>query len=124
MPEADRWQQLKDIFQSALEQPAQERDAFVDAACGEDGELRREVRSLLSAQRDAQGFLSQPVAAGADPPEPARTRIGAYRVLGEVGRGGMGVVYRAVRDDNVFQKAVALKVLRGGAGAEHVRRFE
>jgi non-specific serine/threonine protein kinase/serine/threonine-protein kinase len=125
MPEADRdrWQQLKDVFQAALDRPAEERGAFVDEACGGDAELRREVSSLLSAQQDMKGFLSQPALASVGPVEVEGRRIDAYRVLGELGRGGMGVVYRAVRDDSVFQKAVALKVVHGGADPEHVRRF-
>jgi serine/threonine protein kinase len=117
------WQRVKDVFQSALERPEPERAGYLDSACGADASLRREVESLLGAHREAGGFLSQPPA----PPGAAVVegrRIGPYRVLGAIGHGGMGVVYRCVRDDDVFQKTVALKVVPGGARPEHLQRLE
>ena len=117
------WQRVKDVFQAALERPEPERPGYLDSACGTDVALRREVESLLGAHREAGGFLSQP----ASPPDAALAdgrRIGPYRVLGAIGRGGMGVVYRCVRDDDVFQKTVALKVVPGGARPEHLQRLE
>src|SRR5215470_5019015 len=122
MSDAAGWPLVKDVFQAALDRPPEERAAFLDSACAGDDALRREVESLLVAQREAGAFLSRPAALPA-PPELEGRRVGPYRVLGPIGRGGMGVVYRAVRDDDVFRKTVALKVVAGGASAEHLRRL-
>jgi len=123
MADVARWQHVKGVFQQALERPRDARPAFLDEACGSDGALRREVESLLAAERNAGDFLSRPAGSLLDPPDAHGRRIGPYRVLDTVGRGGMGVVYRAVRDDDVFHKTVALKLVHGGAGAEYLRRL-
>ena len=120
---ADRWQQLKDVFQRALECSEETRRAFLDKACAGDPTLRGDVESLLASHAESEGFLSEPgfitvptgdagpdVVAGDDP-----QRVGRYRILGQAGRGGMGTVYRAVRDDDTFHKTVALKLVRAAA---------
>jgi tetratricopeptide (TPR) repeat protein len=119
---ADRWQQLKDVFQQALECPLGTRRAFLDKACAGDPTLRGDVESLLASHAASEGFLSQPgfigvpsVEAGADGVGDEPRRVGRYRILGLAGRGGMGTVYRAVRDDDTFQKTVALKLVRAAA---------
>src|SRR5262245_46782160 len=121
------WRRLKRVFNEALEQPGDARDAFLDRECAADADLRAEVESLLAAHDEADGFLSRPAMdeARAAPPTLEGRRIGAYRILGEIGRGGMGVVYRAVRDDDAFQKTVALKVVRGhGAWSDVENRLQ
>jgi eukaryotic-like serine/threonine-protein kinase len=120
MPE-DPWPRVKALFQEALDRAPKERDAFLAESCLGDPALRQEVESLLASHEEAAGFLE----GGALPaPSWEGRRVGAYRILGEVGRGGMGTVYRAVRADDEFQKEVALKVVRGGRGAtELVKRF-
>jgi len=120
--DVDRWQRVKGVFDAALEQPAAERATFVGQACDGDEALREEVLSLLRAHEQAGSFLSVPALATFDRDWTGR-RIGPYQVLGEVGHGGMGVVYRATRDDDVFQKIVALKVVHDDAGPEAARRF-
>src|SRR5262245_16187741 len=115
----ERWQRLKRVFHDALDQPATARVAFLDRACGGDAEMRTEVESLLASHDEADEFLSRPAIEEVGRASPAKLegrRIGAYRILGEIGRGGMGVVYRAVRDDDAFHKTVALKVVRGQGG--------
>ena len=116
------WQRVKGVFQAALDRPPEARAAFLDTACGDDLDLRREVKSLLGAEERAGAFLSQPAASTTEE-EVAGRRIGPYRLLGKIGEGGMGVVYRAVRDDDVFRKTVALKIAHGSAGPEHLRRL-
>jgi eukaryotic-like serine/threonine-protein kinase len=113
MPE-ESWPRVKELFQEALDRPPQQRDAFLAEACASDPDLRGEVLSLLASHDEAEGFLE-----GAALPAASweGRRVGAYRILGEVGRGGMGTVYRAVRADDEFQKEVALKVMRGGRDA-------
>ncbi len=127
----DRWKQVKGVLGAALDRPAEERGALVDAACGGDAELRTEVESLLASATAAHEFLEtadrpallRPPAEGR-PEARAGARIGPYRVLSEIGRGGMGAVYLAERDDQEYRKQVAIKLVRGDAdSASVVRRF-
>ncbi len=111
----DGWQQVKDLFAKARALPTTRRDALLDSAA--DPWLRREVASLLAADRRADGFLDPP---GAAPP-PAKA--GPYRLLDCLGSGGMGQVYLAVRDDGSFQKRVAVKLLPAAAEPALQQRF-
>ncbi len=113
----DRWQRLKALFSEAQSLTPDERPGFLEGACGDDRELRSDLESLLGAEQIAGAFLEIPAVevllgdVQASAPSPLGRRFGAYRVLSEIGRGGMGVVYRAVRDDDAFHKEVALKLL-------------
>ena len=101
-----RYDVAKSLFVRALEQPAGERDAFVEREAGNDAELRREVEELLAFHEDTRSGIDALPAHDA-PPE----QVGPWRIEGELGRGGIGVVYLARRGD---EPPVALKVLRGG----------
>jgi eukaryotic-like serine/threonine-protein kinase len=111
---ATRWALVKRLFEGALAVSGAERAAFVREGCGDDEELRQEVMSLLESHEQADGFLADATgSAPAGGSEPAAgSRLGPYRILGLVGRGGMGDVYQAVRDDDHFKKVVALKLVR------------
>ncbi len=117
-----RWQQVRDILASAIALPLAERGNYVEQVCTGDPDLRSEVDSLLRSHEQAgDGFLNTPAAdlKGAMTDVTARSsrigrRIGVYQVIEEIGRGGMGEVYRAVRADGLYQKEVAIKLVRGG----------
>jgi len=125
MVTAERWGEVKAVLDGALEKAPGERTAFVAAACGEDSELRAEVESLLAFEEGSAGFIEEPLFgrfAGGPGLEEGQ-RVGPYRVVREIGRGGMGAVYLAVRADEEFDQRVALKLVGTGSAAEIVRRF-
>jgi serine/threonine-protein kinase len=129
----ERWRRVEPILDRALELPPEQRTAFLDQACAGDAVLRMDAEALLDAERRSTEFLEAPAAAfllAADAlPMPARpsnagTIIGSYRIVRELGAGGMGTVYLAERADGQFDQRVALKLIRGGAAsADLVRRF-
>jgi eukaryotic-like serine/threonine-protein kinase len=130
---SDRFHRADAVFDRALDLPTEERAAFVARECAADPDLLAAVHRLLSAYDRSGNFLESPAAAIAapliDPPSGAGTpdapaHVGPFRVVREIGRGGMGAVYLAERDDGQFEQRVALKLVRGGFGSEHlVRRF-
>src|SRR5262245_53658904 len=123
----ERWSQLEGLFHAALDRAPADRDAFVVDACGEDAGLRREVRRLVHAHEQASGFVEQVAAdvvrvAATVPPDPPQ--IGAYRIVRELGRGGMGTVYLGERADAQFDMRVAIKVIKRGMDTDAVlQRF-
>ena len=123
----ERWQQLEDLFHAALDRAPADREAFVAGACGGDAGLRQEVERLLRAHEQASSFVAQAAAdvarVAADVPPDGR-QIGAYRIIRELGRGGMGTVYLGERADAQFQMRVAIKVIKRGMDTDAVlQRF-
>jgi len=125
----ERWDRVKEIFEAALGLEPGRRAPFLAEACADDEELLREVESLLDAHEAAGTFiedLSNEAAQLAENFElaPPYQRLGPYLLLGRIGVGGMGSVYRAVRDDEAFQKQVAVKIVSRGMNTEFIlRRF-
>ena len=112
---------LDDLFEQALLRPPDERLVWLSTACADDAALRAEIAELLAAHDLGGGILDRPLPQSGRGPTTER-RIGAYRVVRELGRGGMGVVYLAERDDGQFTRRVALKLLRASPDAEELHR--
>ena len=114
----ERFRKIDEILETALARPLGERAAFLDEACGDDAELRREVEELL-AHDETEDFLDRPAIRDRD----LGRRFGHYQTERLLGRGGMGAVYLAAREDDYTQK-VALKLIQRGMDSEEiVRRF-
>jgi serine/threonine protein kinase/tetratricopeptide (TPR) repeat protein len=126
-PQTDRGERVRGVFLAALATSRCGRSLLLERTCGGDPELRQEVERLLDASVDADEFLIDLAQRAIVPmavlhPESglAGRLLGAYRLVREVGRGGMGAVYLAERADDRYEKQVAIKLLPiglGGAGA-------
>ena len=140
-----RWREIDALFQRALDLPAPRRAAFLAEAADGDESLRRSVEDLLAVADDSGDFLDTPVELACDlgwkdllgsldtgesstesvgAPDRSGERVGPYRLLRPIGRGGMATVYLAERADGLWEQQVALKVIRRGLDTEDViRRF-
>jgi eukaryotic-like serine/threonine-protein kinase len=123
---ARAWGEIKAVLADVLDADPTERPALLERLCGDDTELRRAVESLLTLETRAGALLESAVLPGAvlrpeseTPPE----AIGPYRILREIGRGGMGIVYLGDRADGQYRKQVAIKVITSG-WHDLERRFE
>src|SRR5262245_53813609 len=119
------------IFTEALSVPVEERAAFIDEACGGDGELRRRVEKLLKSHEQIGDFLEESpdealnqARSAALEDEKSFDRIGRYKLLQRIGEGGCGVVFMAEQEAPV-RRRVALKVIKPGMDTKSViARFE
>lgn len=137
----ERWKQVEEIFQTALDLEPDARGRFIAEACTTDDKLRREVEALIAQFEEAGDFIEAPALADSpfqsgmttlvdnllppieDDPMYGR-RLGAYAIVREIGRGGMGAVYLAARADSEFQKQVAIKLVKRGMDTDFIlRRF-
>jgi serine/threonine-protein kinase len=134
----DRWHEIDALFQEALDLDPSEWVRFLEDRCGADAELHRAVSELLSADLGSGSFLeasaqelapdaiARAMSGAADDPAEDRVgeRVGAFRIVRPLGRGGMAGVYLAERADGDFEQRVAIKFLRRGLDTDDfVRRF-
>jgi serine/threonine protein kinase len=118
----ERWQRVREILDKAIGTPDAERPAFLEETCSGDVQLRAEVESLLQSHHQAGTEFLQEPAVDLLALSPALfqagtrvgRRIGVYQILEQIGEGGMGEVYRAVRADGQYDKEVAIKLVRTG----------
>jgi serine/threonine protein kinase/tetratricopeptide (TPR) repeat protein len=123
----ERYRQVKEVFAAAVGHGPDSRAEFLARACAGDAGLRAEVESLLEHDEAAEGFIEESafdvatrlMADGGSGPLEGR-RVGPYKILREVGRGGMGVVYLAERDDERFRQRVAIKVVKRGLDTDDI----
>lgn len=125
--DAERWKRIDELFHAAVALEGADRIAFIADACGGDASLREELERLIGAHQRASGFMSTSAVAhvigalaadaGAQPPF---ARIGSYKIVRELGRGGMGSVYLAERADAQYEKRVAIKLVKRGMDTDTV----
>ena len=120
----DRWRQVEELYHAALEKNPDTRAAFLQQACGADAALREEVESLLSFAGEADGKLRAAVHEVASQAS-SQQNLGRYRLIERIGKGGMGVVYRAI--DPAIGRVVAIKTILfddpAGKGSEQQARL-
>jgi serine/threonine protein kinase len=119
--QADVWKKVEELFQAVQAQPPGKRAEFLNQACPDDPQIRREVQSLLDAAPDAASFLdSSPLSSALT----AGAKLGHFEILGSLGGGGMGEVYRA--RDSRLKREVAIKVLplTFARDPDRIARFE
>jgi serine/threonine protein kinase len=115
----EQWRRVGELFHEALEVPPDEREAWAYQASSSDREVHQELLSLLESDRVAaggfvEGQVKSAVVSMFDASAGAQRRVGPYRMLRELGSGGMGTVYLAERDDEQYQIKVAIKLVRPG----------
>ena len=119
---------MKSVLSEALDLDTGPRRQFLDSLSARDADLRAEVDLLLAHQVDSDNDVMEECAADAArfrrTPDHTRigSRIGAYKVLREIGHGGMGTVYLAERDDEQYRQQVAIKLINPGLGGDTARR--
>src|SRR6195256_2702438 len=123
----ERWQRINEMFHAALVLDGQERSAFLVAQSAGDDALRAKVAALLASHDQAEEFIQGSVFGDAaqllvedEAQAMIGQHIGLYKINREIGRGGMGTVYQATRDDDQYQKQVAIKVVRRGMDTDLV----
>ena len=126
---AQNWQRVKEIFAAALDEPGENRLNFLRQTCDGDEELYAEVKSLLEANAQTEQLIEQngfnlASKLGSNGKNYDFTKFGRYTVLREIGRGGMGAVFLAERNDGEFEQRAALKIIRQNfVNAEIERHF-
>lgn len=131
----ERWQQLEAVFQAVIDLVPEERGRYLSEVCGDDASLRNDIEVLVRQHDSAGDMFEEPLYGETElnvissmmnddfDPMIGR-RLGAYRIEREIGRGGMGAVYEAIRVDQEFNKRVAIKLVKRGMDTDFIlRRF-
>jgi serine/threonine protein kinase len=126
----ERYREIKEIVGAVIDCEPAQREAMLAEACRDDQPLRVQVDKLLKRERPAVDFMEEspfdgfPSLHDEEGPSLTDRLIGPYRILKEIGRGGMGAVYLAVREDLQYQRNVAIKFMKRGMDTDSIlRRF-
>jgi serine/threonine-protein kinase len=129
--DAERWKLVGSIFDRVVDAAPQDRPALLDELCADDASLRRDVQQLIAADvsahsfdsvvDSARGVAAAEWASGVDEKTWQHERIGPWRVLSELGRGGMGIVLLAERADGQFEQRAAVKLVKRGMDSDAVQ---
>ncbi len=108
----EQWRRLDELFATASELPGEQQASFVEQSTASDAELRDHLLGMLRHSNGAANRIALAITdmVKSSSPEWIGRRLGPYRIVQEIGRGGMGIVFKAVRDDDQYSKTVALKV--------------
>ena len=129
---ANNWDQVERVFLAVVDLPPSRQTALLEEMCEGDSQLRTEVESMLRADTTSESVFASAFATAVkkeaasflDPSKLEGSRIGPYRLIQEIGRGGMGSVYLAARADEQYESNVAIKLVRAGYDTDFVlRRF-
>ena len=127
---SERLKKAVALLLAAVEQPPEQRHLFIEESCGNDNLLREEVEALLTAHQKAENLMNLSDANSVTLPLSkdagrlvAGPHIGSYRIIREIGRGGMGSVYLAERADRQYKKHVAIKLIKGGMDTDYVLQY-
>ncbi len=126
MTDSERWRRLQEAFHGAVGLDPSERAAYLEEVCAGDSELRREAEALIVSGLDAPDLADEvhrAASAAFSAAPPVGAHLGPYRIVREVGQGGMGRVFLALRDDDQFQRRVAVKVAHAAQAPELLARF-
>ncbi len=123
------WQIVKEILIAALEKGGVERAVYLDEVCADNAEVREEVESLLASHEDVEDFIEKAAFEVAkvftNGSAQTQRNFGHYKIIREIGHGGMGAVFLAERDDGEFDQKVAIKIIRQAiAETEIINRFK
>ncbi|HEY9231040.1 MAG TPA: serine/threonine-protein kinase, partial [Blastocatellia bacterium] len=120
----ERWRQAKALLEEALAHDPAARAAWLAEACKGDAPLRQEVESLIASYEEDRDFMEAPAVAAPSlagaAPAPEGRMVGPYRLIREIGHGGMGTVFMAARADDQYRKRVAIKLVRRGMDSEQI----
>ena len=116
--DAQTWTRVKEILDGCLDLPPAEQSAYLEQACAGRAALRTEVESLLRSHAEAGDFIAEPVLRESF----LGTRLGVWKIIGDIGEGGMSRVCLAERDDGQFQQRAAVKILKRGMDTDLILR--
>ncbi len=126
----DFWFEIKNLFNKALDSPAEERKKFLNDLNKKNPEIYKEVISLLNSFENSENFLENPITAANYLNEESEDlyigkQLGPYKIENKIAEGGMGVVYLGIRTDEQFKKKVAIKLIKGGQSSGYIlKRFQ